>query len=79
MTNEELNTELYKKLFAEQEKFKGAPCLGVPLETSGGPSSRCRRAALSRGMSCFFAFCCDGAPQLSQGDWEVCWCDTLLP
>lgn len=23
MTNEELNTELYKKLFAEQEKFKG--------------------------------------------------------
>ena len=23
MTNEELNTELHKKLFAEQEKFKG--------------------------------------------------------
>ena len=50
-----------------------------PLGTSGGPSSRCRWAALSRGMSCFFAFCCDGAPQLSRGDWEVCWCYMLPP
>ena len=32
MTNEELNTELYKKLFAEQEKFKGWLCEQPPSE-----------------------------------------------
>ena len=58
---------------------RGLQASGGPLETSGGPSSRCRWAALSWGMSCFFAFCCDGAPQLSRGDWEVCWCYMLPP
>ena len=46
----------------------GLQAPGGPLGTSGGPSSPCRGAALSRGLSCFFAFCCDGAPQLSRGD-----------
>lgn len=52
-------------------KLRAQPGLqtpGGPLGTSGGPSFPCRGAALSRGLSCFFAFCCDGAPQLSQGD-----------
>ena len=40
----------------------------APVAASSKPSSPCRGAALSRGLSCFFAFCCDGAPQLSQGD-----------
>lgn len=31
MNNEELNTELYKKLFSEQEKFKGVAALAAAL------------------------------------------------
>ena len=52
----------------------GSKFLGVPLGSLVDHSPHCHRAALSRGMSCFFAFCCDAAPQLSQGNWGVCWC-----
>ena len=51
----------------------GAKALGVPLGSFVDHSPHSRRAAQSWGMSCFFAFCCVGAPQLSQGNWEVCW------
>ena len=57
----------------------GAKALGVPLGSLVDHSPHSRRAALSWGMSCFFAFCCDGAPQLSQGNWEICWYYMLPP
>jgi len=40
MTNEELNTELYKKLFAEQEKFKGLVALTPPINKTTGLSEK---------------------------------------
>ena len=40
----------------------GSKPLGVPLGSLVDHSSHCRQAALSQGMSCFFALCCDAAP-----------------
>ena len=57
----------------------GSKPLGIPLGSLVDHSPHCYWAALSQGMSCFFAFCCDWAPQLSRGDWEVCCCYMLPP
>ena len=63
----------------ERQVWPQAEGPSMGSKPSGRPSSHCHWAARSWGMLCFFAFCCDGAPQLSWGDWEVCWCYMLPP